>query len=227
MEKNNNLNESFLEVLAESPLFREIEKKELHAMLVCLGGQIKEYKKGTSIFRWGDKISKIGFVLKGNVHVLRETYWGKESLLGRIGAGDLFGEVYACLPDLEFDGTVVAQTDCSILFLNLNRTITTCSSSCHFHTQMISNLLQILAQKNIAFSRKLDCLSHHTIRARLLEYFSKQAQICGNSSFSIPLNRQQLADYLCVDRSAMTVELYKLKDEGILDFDKNKFTLLE
>lgn len=139
----------------------------------------------------------------------------------------MFGEVYACLPDLEFDGTVVAQTDCSILFLNLNRTITTCSSACHFHTQMISNLLQILAQKNIAFSRKLDCLSHHTIRARLLEYFSKQAQICGNSSFSIPLNRQQLADYLCVDRSAMTVELYKLKDEGILDFDKNKFTLLE
>ena len=121
MEKNNNLNEAFLEVLAESPLFREIEKKELRAMLVCLGGQIKEYKKGTSIFRWGDKISKIGFVLKGNVHVLRETYWGKESLLGRIGAGDLFGEVYACLPDLEFDGTVVAQTDCSILFLNLNR----------------------------------------------------------------------------------------------------------
>lgn len=213
MEKNDNLNEAFLEVLAESPLFREIEKKELRAMLVCLGGQIKEYK--------------IGFVLKGNVHVLHETYWGKESLLGRIGPGDLFGEVYACLPDLEFDGTVVAQTDCSILFLNLNRTITTCSSACHFHTQMISNLLQILAQKNIAFSRKLDCLSHHTIRARLLEYFSKQAQICGNSSFSIPLNRQQLADYLCVDRSAMTVELYKLKDEGILDFDKNKFTLLE
>ena len=144
MEKNDNLNEAFLEVLAESPLFREIEKKELRAMLVCLGGQIKEYKKGTSIFLWGDKISKIGFVLKGNVHVLHETYWGKESLLGRIGPGDLFGEVYACLPDLEFDGTVVAQTD-----------------------------------------------------------------------------------YLCVDRSAMTVELYKLKDEGILDFDKNKFTLLE
>lgn len=141
MEKNDNLNEAFLDVLAESPLFREIEKKELRAMLVCLGGQIKEYKKGTSIFRWGDKISKIGFVLKGNVHVLRETYWGKESLLGRIGPGDLFGEVYACLPDLEFDGTVVAQTDCSILFLNLNRTITTCSSACHFHTQMISNLV--------------------------------------------------------------------------------------
>lgn len=81
MEKNDNLNEAFLDVLAESPLFREIEKKELRAMLVCLGGQIKEYKKGTSIFRWGDTVSKIGFVLKGNVHVLRETYWGKESLL--------------------------------------------------------------------------------------------------------------------------------------------------
>lgn len=226
MEKNNNLNEAFLEVLAESPLFREIEKKELRAMLVCLGGQIKEYKKGTLSSAGAIRFQN-GFVLKGNVHVLRETYWGKESLLGRIGPGDLFGEVYACLPDLEFDGTVVAQTDCSILFLNLNRTITTCSSACHFHTQMISNLLQILAQKNIAFSRKLDCLSHHTIRARLMEYFSKQAQICGNPSFSIPLNRQQLADYLCVDRSAMTVELYKLKDEGILDFDKNKFTLLE
>ena len=84
MEKNDNLNEAFLDVLAESPLFREIEKKELRAMLVCLGGQIKEYKKGTSIFRWGDTVSKIGFVLKGNVHVLRETYWGKESLLGLV-----------------------------------------------------------------------------------------------------------------------------------------------
>lgn len=217
----------FLDVLSASALFHGIETKELEAMLVCLGGQIKNYKKGTSIFRWGDKISKIGFVLDGTVHVLRETYWGKESLLGRIGAGDLFGEIYACLPDLEFDGTVLAQSDCMILFLDLNRTLTTCSSACHFHTQMISNLMRILAQKNIAFSRKLDCLSHHTIRARLLEYFSQQARICGTSSFSIALNRQQLADYLCVDRSAMTMELYKLKDEGILDFDKKNFTLLE
>ena len=117
MEKNNNLNEAFLEVLAESPLFREIEKKELRAMLVCLGGQIKEYKKGTSIFRWGDKISKIGFVLKGNVHVLRETYWGKESLLGRIGAGDLFGEVYACLPDLEFEEQLSPRLTAVFYFL--------------------------------------------------------------------------------------------------------------
>ena len=209
-----------------SSLFQGIEEKELSAMLNCLSGSVKTYPKNVSIFRWGDKITKIGLVVKGNVHIIRESYWGKESLMARLGPGDLFGEIYACLPQTAFDGTAKAITDTDILFLDLSRVVTTCSSACPFHTRLIRNLLGVLAQKNLNFSRKIDCLTPHTIRTRLMEYFSQQMRITGSRTFSIPLTRQQLADYLSVDRSSMTVELYKMKEEGMIDFSKNLFTVL-
>ena len=211
--------------LKHSPLFRGITEDELTAMLDCLSGSIRHYKKDASIFRWGDRISQIGLILKGNVHIVRESYWGKESLLARLGPGDLFGETYACVPQATFDGTALAAADTEILFLDLKRVLTTCSSACRFHTKLIQNLLGVLAEKNLHFSRKIDCLTPHTIRAKLLEYFSQQMRLQSSKKFTIPFNRQQLADYLSVDRSSMTVELYKMKDEGLIDFDKNNFTV--
>ena len=211
--------------LKHSPLFRGITEDELTAMLDCLSGSIRQYKKDASIFRGGDRISQIGLILKGNVHIVRESYWGKESLLARLGPGDLFGETYACVPQATFDGTALAAADTEILFLDLKRVLTTCSSACRFHTKLIQNLLGVLAEKNLHFSRKIDCLTPHTIRAKLLEYFSQQMRLQSSKKFTIPFNRQQLADYLSVDRSSMTVELYKMKDEGLIDFDKNNFTV--
>ena len=211
--------------LKHSQLFRGITEDELTAMLDCLSGSIRQYKKDASIFRWGDRISQIGLILKGNVHIVRESYWGKESLLARLGPGDLFGETYACVPQATFDGTALAAADTEILFLDLKRVLTTCSSACRFHTKLIQNLLGVLAEKNLHFSRKIDCLTPHTIRAKLLEYFSQQMRLQSSKKFTIPFNRQQLADYLSVDRSSMTVELYKMKDEGLIDFDKNNFTV--
>ena len=105
--------------LKHSPLFRGITEDELTAMLDCLSGSIRQYKKDASIFRWGDRISQIGLILKGNVHIVRESYWGKESLLARLGPGDLFGETYACVPQATFDGTALAAADTEILFLDL------------------------------------------------------------------------------------------------------------
>lgn len=209
-----------------SPLFLGLEEKELADMLGCLDGNIQEYKKDTAIFRWGDKISQIGLVVNGNVHIVRESYWGKESLLARLGPGELFGETYACVQNAAFDGTAYAVTDAKILFLNLKRVLHTCSSACQFHTKLIQNLLGVLAEKNLHFSRKIDCLTPHTIRAKLMEYFSQQVRIQGSREFIVPFNRQQLADFLSVDRSSMTVELYKMKDEGMIDFEKNRFTVL-
>ena len=211
--------------LKHSPLFRGITEDELTAMLDCLSGSIRQYKKDASIFRWGDRISQIGLILKGNVHIVRESYWGKESLLARLCPGDLFGETYACVPQATFDGTALAAADTEILFLDLKRVLTSCSSACRFHTRLIQNLLGVLAEKNLHFSRKIDCLTPHTIRAKLLEFFSQQMRLQGSKYFTIPFNRQQLADYLSVDRSSMTVELYKMKDEGLIDFHKNNFTV--
>lgn len=209
-----------------SPLFLGLEEKELADMLDCLDGNIREYKKETAIFRWGDRISQIGLIVKGNVHIVRESYWGKESLLSRLGPGELFGETYACVQNASFDGTAMAATDVKILFLDLKRVLHTCSSACRFHTKLIQNLLGVLAEKNLHFSRKIDCLTPHTIRAKLMEYFSQQVRIQGGRQFMVPFTRQQLADYLSVDRSSMTVELYKMKDEGMIDFEKNLFTVL-
>ena len=119
---------------------------------------------------------------------------------------------------------IFSAADTEILFLDLKRVLTTCSSACRFHTRLIQNLLGVLAEKNLHFSRKIDCLAPHTIRAKLMEYFSQQTRLQGTRTFTIPFNRQQLADYLSVDRSSMTVELYKMKDEGLIEFQKNQFT---
>lgn len=212
--------------IKHSPLFQGVKEEELTAMLGCLDGHIREYKKDTAIFRWGDKVSQIGLILKGNVHITKESYWGKESLLVRLGPGELFGEVYACVQNASFDGTATAASDVKIMFLDLKKVLTTCSSACRFHTKLIQNLLGVLAEKNLYFSRKIDCLTPHTIRAKLMEYFSQQVRVGGSRKFMVPFTRQQLADYLSVDRSSMTVELYKMKDERMIDFEKNLFTIL-
>lgn len=214
-------------LLANTALFRGASPQEAEAMLNCLGAVEKGFSKGTQIYRSGDYVTELGMVLSGSVLIQTDDLWGNTTVLDRAGPGQIFAETYACVPGEPLMVDVVAAADTQVLFLNVERVLRVCSHTCTHHSRLIRNLLLLSAQKNLNLSRKIFHTSAKTIRGRLLSYLSHQARRIGKSSFSIPFNRQQLADYLNVERSALSNELSKMQRDGLLLVDKNHFTLTE
>lgn len=212
-------------ILKSSKLFTGIREEELQTMLNCLGASKKVYPKGNYIFRVGEHISSIALLLKGSVHIQKEDYWGNLSILNKISEGEVFGEAYAVPGSSVMVYDAVAAGESVVLFLDFRHILTMCPSSCRFHSQLIQNYFVILAEKNRILAQKIDHMSQRNTREKLLSYLSVQSLQAGSSSFSVPFNRQQLADFLSIDRSAMSNELSKMRKEGILDFEKNHFIL--
>jgi len=217
--------QEYLFILKKSPLFSGIEENEAEQLLSCLGAKTAAYLKNQYIFRAGETTSSAGLVLSGSVHILKEDVWGNRGILAEAQTGDLFGETYAVLPKRPLEVSAFAAENTEILFLSMHKILTICSSACRFHTLLIQNLLSVLAQKNLMLTEKMEHLTKRSTREKLLSYLSAEAQRQQSSAFEIPYNRQQLADYLSVDRSAMSGELGKLRDEGLLRFHKNRFEL--
>lgn len=195
-------------------------------MLGCMSATEHFYKKGEYIYRIGEQVTQMGLLLEGSIHIQREDYWGNLSILNKITPGNIIGEAYAMPGSGPIVNNVIATAPSMVLFLDVQKLMTTCSSACVFHMRMIQNLLAVLAGKNRNLAQKLGHMSRRTTRDKLLSYLSEQSMIYGKPEFDIPFNRQQLADFLSVDRSAMSNELCKMRDEGILKFEKNHFTLL-
>lgn len=215
----------YLNLLKHTKLFYGIAEAEIESMLGCLSAAKHCYQKGEYVFSRGELISALAILLEGCIHIQKEDYWGNLSILNEISEGELFGEVYACLGDDEILYNAVAVKQSIVIFLDISRVLTMCPSACRFHGQIIQNLLSVLASKNKILTQKLEHMSQRTTREKLLSYLSEQSLRAGSPSFEIPFNRQQLADFLSVDRSAMSNELCKMRDEGILLFDKNRFVL--
>lgn len=225
LQQKGSLMGNYYNIFKKSKLFSGIEENELDLMLNCLNATIKEYKKDDFIFHVGEKITDVGFVLSGTIHIINEDYWGNRVIISQLKEGNLFGESYSCSNSLTTTISAVATEDTKIMFLDVKRIITTCSSACIFHIRLIKNLITVLSEKNILLTSKIDHTSKRTTREKLLSYLSEQSKNVNSSSFDIPFNRQQLADYLCVDRSAMSSELSKMKKEGILDYNKSHIQL--
>lgn len=217
--------EKHFALLNKTTLFAGIETNKISAMLNCLSAHTTSYEKETFILHNGDMVHQVGMVLTGSVLIIKEDFWGNRSILSEISPGGLFAETYACMGSTPLEVSVIAASHCEILFLDIHKILTVCSSACEFHARLIHNLLSTLAQKNIFLTRKMEHISQKTTRDKLLSYLSAESQKAQSPSFSIPFSRQQLADYLSVDRSAMSSELGKLKKEGILDYTKNAFFL--
>lgn len=211
--------------LTKTSLFRGTTEQEVESMISCLSASTKTFDKGETIFRIGDVIDRIGMVLEGSVNIESDDIWGNRSILDHVEPGLIFGETYACVAGEPLMVSAIAAKKTTVLFLNIGKILSTCTNSCAFHNKIIQNLLQISARKNLKLSRRIMHTSSKSIRGRLLSYFSEQAQKNGSYRFTIPFNRQQLADYLNVDRSAMSNELSKMKADGILDYNKNTFVL--
>lgn len=219
--------EAYMTLLKKTCLFSGIKDEDISTMLNCLSARIASYQKEEFILHTGDLVDQVGMVLSGSVLIIKEDFWGNRSILSEISPGSLFAETYACIGTTPLEVSTVASSDCKVLFLDFQKLLTTCSSACHFHTRLIHNLLSTLAQKNRILTKKLEHMSQKTTRDKLLSYLSAESLKAKSPSFTIPFNRQQLADYLSVDRSAMSSELGKLRKEGILDYNKNTFLLKE
>lgn len=217
--------DKYLEVMKKCPLFAGIAETDLRTLLGCLSATERHYKKNSFIFMTGDDVTVIGIVLTGNVHIIQEDFWGNRAILAGIEAGGLFGEAFSCAETARIPVSALAVQPSDILLIDYRRIITTCSSACAFHTELIQNMLRILAGKNVMLTRKMEFLTRRTTRDKLLSYLSAQAQQAGSNEFTIPFNRQELAEYLSVDRSAMSSELSKMRDNGILSFQRNQFKL--
>jgi CRP-like cAMP-binding protein len=187
---------------------------------------VRSYIKGEFIFSEGEAPSRVGVVLTGSVHIIREDFYGSRVLLTVSEAPDVFGEAFACAEAAELPVSAVAASDCAVLLCDYRRIVKSCTNACEFHARLIQNMLNILANKNLSLTRKLEHLTQHNTREKLLSYLSEIARLTGNSRFTIPLNRQELADYLAVERSAMSAELSRMKTDGLLTYEKNKFELL-
>lgn len=208
-----------------SPLFDGISKQERGAMLGCIGYHIGSFKKGGIVALEGENLRHIGIVLSGSVDMVKEDLWGHKTMLLRIRKDEIFGETFACGEDNLSVVTFQVSEDAKILFLPFDRVMHSCTMACRFHHQLIENMVHIIANKNRDLMRKVEVVSRRSIREKLLTYLSIQAQAQGSRYFEIPLGRLELAEYLCVDRSALTRELAKMKDEGLLDYDRNWFRI--
>ncbi|WP_418504985.1 Crp/Fnr family transcriptional regulator [Cloacibacillus evryensis] len=194
-------------------------------MLGCLSVKARKYARHEFVMRFGDSTEAIGMVLSGSVHIVKEDFWGNRNIVTEIGPGQIFAESYACTPGAALGVSVVAAEAAAVMFMNVRRVLTTCSSACEFHSRLLRNLLSVLAEKNLRFNDKLTHMAQRTTRQKLLSYLSAESMRLGSPEFDITFNRQQLADYLSVDRSAMSGELSKMRDEGLLDFYKSHFRL--
>ncbi len=216
----------YIPILKRTKLFSGVGEDDIASLLSCLGARKKEYKKGEYILREGEHISDIFILVEGKIHIQKDDYWGNRSILSVISVGEMFGEGYAAPESGALLNDVVAVEDSSVIFFDVKRILTTCSSACRFHNMIVQNMFFAISDKNRRLVQKLGHMSGRTTRAKLISYLSEEAKRQGSSAFTVPFNRQQLADYLCVDRSAMSNELCKMRDEGMIKFEKSRFELM-
>ena len=216
----------YFEILKKCSLFDQIGEQELFTMLGCLGAKVELFDKKYTIMAEGYPAKYIGILLSGSAQITRMDYYGNRSIVSGIEPSEVFGEAFACSETAAIPVSIIANEPCEVMLLDCGHILHTCSNNCGFHQRLIFNLMKCLAVKNILFHQKIEVTSKRTTRDKLMTYLMLQAKRAGGSSFSIPFDRQELADYLEVDRSGLSAEISKLRREGVLRSEKNRFELL-
>ncbi len=212
-------------ILKNNPLFSGLSEEEISSALPCLCAKTLRKSKHEFLLHSGEITKEMGILLSGRAIVLQEDIWGNRNILSKLQEGDCFAEPFAASKGTPINVSIVANTDVIYLMLPVERLLKVCNHACRFHSQIICNLVSIMSEKVLLYNNKITHMSKRTTREKLLSYLSAESQKKKSLSFTIPFNRQELADFLCVERAAMSVVLSELKKEGFLDFHKNYFTL--
>ena len=218
--------EKYLPILRSSPFFKGLNDNEILSILHCVNATVISKERDSYIFRAGDSTELTGLAASGCVLVIQEDLWGHRNILSKCHAGDFLGEPYAARPGAVLNISVVADEDCEIIFLNVQRLLVTCPIACEHHQKLIRNLVSVLANKILILNDKITHVGKRTTRDKLLSYLSAESIRHSSLSFDIPFDRQQLADYLCIDRAAMSTEISKLQKEGFIKTNRNHFELI-
>lgn len=218
--------EEYIEILSENPLFAGMGKSEIEDVCGCIGRRILNYRKNEYVMSAGEPKGKTGIVLEGSVNILKEDFWGNRMIIGKMGQGDMFGEAFALAKVPALPVSVIAAEKTKVLMIDPEKLMHPCQPSCACHSRVIENMVRLLAGKNVMLTAKIGHVTRKTTREKLLSYLSEQAVREKSSSFTIPYNRQELAEFLSVDRSAMSHELGKMREDGMIRFHKNEFCLL-
>ncbi len=227
-QQNEVILKNYLEILKKCRLFNGIEEKDLLKMLGCLGATIKTFDKKQTIFEEGSVANNIGIVLSGSVQVVNVDYFGNRSILSEFMPPAVFAEAFACAEVSSLPIAVVASSKQSVvMFIDCKHVLHTCTNNCGFHQALIFNLMKDIAEKTIIFHQRIEVTSKRTTREKLMTYLMQNAKKSGSNCFQIPFDRQELADYLEVDRSGLSTEISKLKKEGFISNDKKTFCLLK
>lgn len=219
--------QKYMPVLEKCPLFCGMKPEEITAILACLGATKKEYGKNAPIFLEGDPAGNLGVLLSGSAQIVRDDYYGRHSIVSGIEPAQIFGEAFACADVERLPVSVITTSQSAVLIIDCHRIATPCSNACTFHSRMMLNLLRVVANKNLLINRKLEIISRRTTREKLLTYLMTQAKLNRSDNFTIPFNRQELADYLGVERSALCAEISRLRSDGILESRRSSFRLLK
>jgi CRP-like cAMP-binding protein len=218
---------SYQQLLMQSALFSPLTEEELHHLLQCLDAHTTLYTSNQFIIRETDSVDTLGIVLEGEVQVLTDDALGNRSITAVFGPGEVFGQVSASKLAHISPVAVMAVNDCNILHLKFSKLVRPCSRACPFHSRVIYNMMNVLADRNLMMNRKLSIVSQRTIREKLLAYLAWQSQDHDSKTFTIPFNRDELADYLCVNRSALSREISHMCHEGLIQTERNRFTIVK
>jgi CRP-like cAMP-binding protein len=202
-----------------------VSGEETGLLAKCLGSTFRSYKKGETVYLAGDCVREIGIVVSGLVHIVQNDVWGNSNIIAAIPDGGMFAEAFVCGGADVLPVTVLAAAQAEIMFFDFRRVTTACSCACAFHAMLIRNMIGVFARKNIMLAGKMEHITKRTTKAKLLSYLSEQAVLHNSGSFEIPFDRQGLADYLSVDRSALSAEMSKLKADGVIRYRKNQFEI--
>lgn len=206
-------------------LFEGIDENNLSAMLKCLNAVKKNYYKGEIIFDEGEKITSVCFISKGKVQIIKDDFTNNKVILNEMEEGETFAESFVLAGAEKSPVCAIAVEDTTVLFIDFGRMLSTCSNSCPFHKQLIANIIKIIAKKNLVLNSRIELLSKKTIRERVLFYLEGERLENESNEFSVPFSREAMAQYLSSDRSALSRELCKMRDEGLLDFSKRFFKI--
>ncbi len=217
--------EKYFNQIKNSPLFFGMNEDELRGILECFNARLKSYESGEMIIRQSDVITNLYLVLEGGVNIEKDTYWGRRIIITKLGVNDNIAMSFVACKAIESTIDAIASENTKLLMLNYEKCTSMCQNACARHKVLINNMFEILAKENLELLQKIENISQKSIRDKLLTYLSNEARKNKNNVFEIPFNRQDLADYLNIDRSAMSFELSKLQKEGLIQYEKNKFLL--